>query len=321
MLFSKSVNPIFINTQSFHKYPLMPDFQSWVKAARLRTLPLALASIALGGFTAAVHPAFSLTAVVLAALTTLFLQILSNLANDYGDSKSGIDNEKRLGPIRTVQSGEIKPGEMRNAILLFAALSLLSGLALIIFGAKLSLLNSVVFLILGLAAIVAAINYTVGKNPYGYVGLGDLFVYLFFGLLGVGGTYFLATKSWDFTILLPASAMGLLSTGVLNLNNMRDLVNDKLNGKNTVAVKIGARAALIYHTFLVLLPFLLLFIYVLLTNFEPKAFAFLLLLPLFIYDLWKIANTNEASKLDPFLKKLALKTLLLTLVFGISLVL
>jgi 1,4-dihydroxy-2-naphthoate polyprenyltransferase len=299
----------------------MASLQSWVKAARLRTLPLALASIALGGFIAAVHPDFSLTAVILAAVTTLFLQILSNLANDYGDSKSGIDNEKRVGPRRTVQSGEIKPAEMKTAVILFAALSLISGLALILFGANLSLLNSFIFIALGLAAILAAIKYTVGKNPYGYAGLGDLFVYLFFGLLGVCGTYFLATKSWDFALLLPASAMGLLSTGVLNLNNMRDLVNDKLNGKNTVAVKMGARAALIYHTFLVMLPFLLLFIYVLLTHFEPKAFAFMLLMPLFILDLWKIANTKEAAKLDPFLKKLAIKTLLLTLVFGISLVL
>ncbi len=299
----------------------MASLQSWIKAARLRTLPLALSSIAMGGFIAATQAVFSLLTVVMAGLTTLFLQILSNLANDYGDAKSGIDNENRIGPKRTVQSGEISAGQMKAAVLLFSALSLLSGLSLIFFGAALPLSTSLLFVLLGLAAIVAAIKYTVGKNPYGYAGLGDLFVYLFFGLLGVGGTYYLATKSWDYSVLLPASAMGLLSTGVLNLNNMRDMANDKLSGKNTVAVKIGARASLIYHTFLVMVPFLLLFIFVILKKAEPLSFAFLLLLPLFVSDLWKIAHTTDARKLDPFLKKLAIKSLVLTLIFGISMLL
>ncbi len=296
----------------------MAGIQSWIKAARLRTLPLALASIALGGIVAGTHPDFNLKAVILAGLTTLFLQILSNLANDYGDSKSGIDNENRLGPKRTVQSGEIKAGEMKKAVVIFAGLSLLSGLALVFWAAALPLQVSFVFVLLGLAAILAAIKYTVGKNPYGYAGLGDLFVFLFFGLMGVCGTFFLATKSWSFYILLPATAMGLLSTAVLNLNNMRDVVNDRQKGKNTVAVKIGARASLLYHSFLVLLPFLLLFTFVVLTNPDIQHFAFLLMMPFFIYDLWRIAHTTDARKLDPFLKKTALKTLALTLIFGLG---
>lgn len=296
----------------------MAGIRSWIKAARLRTLPLALASIAMGGIVSGIHPDFSLSAVILAALTTLFLQILSNLANDYGDAKSGIDNENRLGPKRTVQSGEIKAGAMKKAVILFAGLSLLSGLALVFWAAALPLLAALAFVLLGLAAIMAAIKYTVGKNPYGYAGLGDLFVFLFFGLLGVCGTYFLATKSWDFFVLLPASAMGLLSTAVLNLNNMRDVVNDSQKGKNTVAVKIGARASMLYHSFLVGLPFLLLFIFVVRSRPDIQNFAFLIMLPFFIYDLWKIAHTSDACKLDPFLKKTALKTLALTAIFGLG---
>jgi 1,4-dihydroxy-2-naphthoate polyprenyltransferase len=299
----------------------MARINSWIKAARLRTLPLALASIAMGGFVAASHEEFRLTAVLLAALTTLFLQILSNLANDYGDSKSGVDNHTRVGPSRAVQSGEISARQMKSAVIFLASLSMVSGLVLIFFIAGLDIRTSFVFLLLGVLAIAAAIKYTVGKNPYGYAGLGDLFVFLFFGLLGVCGTYYLATKSLDVNIFLPASAMGLLSAGVLNLNNMRDAVSDKQFGKNTVAVKIGAKASLIYHTFLVMLPFLLLIIFNVISNKPLYAYLFLLLMPLFVVDLWQIANTRDAGKLDPFLKKLALKTLLLTLVFGISVVL
>ncbi len=296
----------------------MPGINSWVKAARLRTLPLALSSIAMGGFLAANHPRFNLTAVILAGITTLFLQILSNLANDYGDSISGVDSTNRIGPARTVQSGEISPQQMKKAVLLFVVLSLLSGLLLINYTVGISSAISIVFILLGIVSIAAAIKYTVGKNPYGYAGLGDLFVFIFFGLLGVCGTYFLATINWDSAVLMPAAAMGLLSTGVLNLNNMRDAASDKLNGKNTMAVKIGARASLIYHTFLVLFPFLLLFIYVILRYNAFQSYAFLLLLPFFVLDLWNISNITDAQKLDPFLKKLAIKTLLLTLVFGLG---
>ncbi|NOU46532.1 MAG: 1,4-dihydroxy-2-naphthoate octaprenyltransferase [Bacteroidales bacterium] len=294
----------------------MATFQSWIKAARLRTLPLALSSIAMGGFLAAAYENFNLLPVLLAGLTTLFLQILSNMANDYGDSKSGIDNQHRLGPARTVQSGEITLTEMKAAVLLFALLSFVCGLALIFLASGLNLINSLLFLFAGISAIGAAINYTVGKNPYGYAGFGDLFVFLFFGLAGVCGTYFLATKNLNFYVLLPASAMGLLSTGVLNLNNMRDMANDRANQKNTIVVKIGFRKAYIYHCLIVLLPFVLLFIYSVINFKGLPQLAFLLLLPLFILDLVKIRTTSPMERLDPFLKKLAFKTLLLTVVFG-----
>lgn len=295
----------------------MASLRSWIKAARLRTLPLALASVAMGGMVAATHARFNLKAVVMAAVTTLFLQILSNLANDYGDSRSGIDNEKRVGPKRTVQTGEISAQSMKKAVILFSVLSLFSGLLLIFWAASLSFKTSAIFVFLGLAAIIAAIKYTVGKNPYGYIGLGDLFVFLFFGLLGVGGTWFLATKSWDPLILLPATAMGLLSAGVLNLNNMRDFINDRQNGKNTLVVKIGLRAAFVYHSIIVMLPFALLGAYVFFSGANPKVFLFLILLPVFLADLVSIKNSFGGAMLDPFLRKLALKTLLLTLVFGL----
>jgi len=294
----------------------MASFKSWIKAARLRTLPLALASVAMGGLVAATHSEFNLKAVVMTAITALFLQILSNLANDLGDSRKGVDNEKRVGPRRTVQSGEISPASMKKAIVLVAFLALISGLLLIFWAASISVKTSAIFVLLGLGAIVAAIKYTVGKNPYGYVGLGDLFVFLFFGLLGVAGTWFLATQSWNWIILLPSAAMGLFSAGVLNLNNMRDIENDKRNGKNTLAVKLGLEKAFIYHCLLVLLPFVLLSVFVLLIKADARVFLFVITLPLFLVDLVRINNSFGGASLDPFLRKLALKTLLLTIVFG-----
>lgn len=297
----------------------MASFRSWIKAARLRTLPLALASVAMGGLVAATHANFNIKAVIMTGITALFLQILSNLANDLGDSRSGIDNEKRVGPKRTVQTGEISAPSMKKAIILVAVLALISGLLLIFWAASLSFKTSAIFVLLGLAAIIAAIKYTVGRNPYGYIGLGDLFVFLFFGLLGVAGTWFLATKSWDPLILLPAAAMGLFSTGVLNLNNMRDIDNDRLNGKNTLAVKLGLSTAFFYHCLLVLLPFAMLSAFVILSGANPRVFLFIITLPLFVVDLVRIKQSFGGAMLDPFLRKLAVKTLLLTLFFGILL--
>ncbi|PKP53204.1 MAG: 1,4-dihydroxy-2-naphthoate octaprenyltransferase [Bacteroidetes bacterium HGW-Bacteroidetes-1] len=294
---------------------------SWIKAARLRTLPLASASIALGGFLARLQPSFNLNAVIFAGITTLFLQILSNLANDYGDSRSGIDNKNRIGPLRTVQSGEITHRSMKSAILIVSFLALLSGIILVLWVAEIPLFSRIGFLLLGFGAIVAAIKYTVGQKPYGYRGLGDLSVFLFFGLLGVAGTFYVATNTFDLTLLLPASAMGLLSTGVLNLNNLRDFDNDKSSGKRTMVVSMGYINALKYHTLLILLPFVFLgvFSYTYLTGLWP--YTFILLLPLFVKDLVEIKKIENLAHLDPYLKKLALKTLLLTLVFGITILL
>lgn len=292
--------------------------QSWTKAARLRTLPLALASVALGAVVAAKEPSFHHAAAWLAALTTLLLQVLSNFANDLGDSSSGIDNDQRVGPRRTVQSGEISRKNMTKAVGVTAFFALLSGLWLIIGVAELSLTQIAVFLGLGLAAIAAAITYTIGKNPYGYIGLGDLFVFLFFGLLGVAGTFFVTVSDFKMDVLLPASAMGLWSTGVLNLNNMRDHANDRFSGKRTLVVKMGYHNALLYHAFLVLTPFILLLVFVAGRQASALSYLFLLGVIPFFKDLLDVFKVRNPADLDPFLKKLAIKTMLVTLVFGIT---
>jgi 1,4-dihydroxy-2-naphthoate polyprenyltransferase len=296
----------------------MASLQSWVKAARLRTLPLALSSIAMGGFVAGIESSFRLMPVIYAGITTLLLQILSNFANDYGDSKSGIDNKNRVGPARTVQTGEVTKSEMKYAVLLFAALSLICGIFLVFYVAQISTTGKLILLFLGFGAIIAAIKYTVGKRPYGYIGLGDLFVFIFFGLVAVVGTFFLATNTFTWIVLLPAAAIGMLSSGVLNLNNLRDIANDRFSGKRTLVVFLGYHNALFYHAKLVILPFFLLSWFAFQKKPELLSFSFLLLLPFFFKDLIEIFKSEGNASLDPYLKKLALKTLLLTIVFGIT---
>ena len=199
----------------------------WIKAFRLRTLPLSLSATVLGSFLGFAGDSFKWGVFIFGSLTTLFLQILSNLANDYGDAVKGTDNEGRLGPLRVTQSGLVSRQQMRWMIGIFAFLSLVSGSLLIWIGLRGGdMLGYAIFFLLGFAAIFAAIKYTIGKKPYGYVGLGDLMVFVFFGIVGVAGTYFLHTNTFHVSILLPASSVGLLSMGVLNLNNMRDHEND-----------------------------------------------------------------------------------------------
>ena len=229
-----------------------PSLSSWIKAFRLRTLPLALSSIIMGSGLAIYLGSYSWIVILLATLTTILLQILSNLANDYGDFQKGTDNDNRLGPERAVQSGEISARQMKTAVIVFAALSLLSGVWLLYASLKEQFMIALVFFVLGIAAIAAAVKYTVGKNAYGYSGLGDLFVFLFFGLTGVLGTYYLNTLSLTWDVFLPAISIGLLSTGMLNLNNMRDIENDIKSGKHTLASKLGLRKAKYYHAFLVI---------------------------------------------------------------------
>ncbi|HOI32896.1 MAG TPA: 1,4-dihydroxy-2-naphthoate octaprenyltransferase, partial [Bacteroidales bacterium] len=204
------------------------------------------------------------------------------------------------------------------ALFTFSMLALISGLIMLFYFVQLPVIETILFIVLGIAAIAAAIKYTTGKNPYGYAGLGDFFVFLFFGLVAVTGTFYLATQSWSWTVLLPAIAMGLLSTGVLNLNNIRDFTNDKLKGKRTLAVKLGVDGAIYYHTMLISLPFVALIIYNLILQANWPAYLVLLLLPLFVIDLIKIRKLKNTAALDPFLKKLALKTLLFTLIYGIG---
>ena len=299
----------------------MSKTKAWIHAFRLRTLPLALSSILMGSFAADAHDGFNWQVLVLAITTTIFLQILSNLANDYGDAVTGADNEERVGPERAIQSGAITKGEMRKAMVVFVLLSLLSGIALIYFGLQgLSLTYVAGFFALGIAAIAAAIKYTVGKNPYGYSGLGDLFVFLFFGITGVVGTYYLHTHAFSFEILLPASAMGFLSAGVLNLNNMRDRENDAKVGKRTLVVLIGAQSAKVYHTVLIVGALVVTGTYTLLNFHSLYQLLFLITVPLLAMNLKAVLTNQHPRELDPQLKKLALTTLLFSLTFGIGLI-
>ncbi|MBN1649770.1 MAG: 1,4-dihydroxy-2-naphthoate polyprenyltransferase [Bacteroidales bacterium] len=296
--------------------------QHWIHAFRLRTLPLALSSIAMGAFLAAFYNVLKWDISLLAALTTVFLQVLSNLANDYGDALKGTDNQHRVGPERAVQSGKISVMHMRRAIIVFSALSLISGIVLISHGLRgLDARVSLLFLILGLSAIASAILYTVGKKAYGYSGLGDLFVFLFFGLLAVIGTFFLNAQFLRWDIWLPAASLGFLSTGVLNLNNLRDIHNDRNSGKNTIAVRLGIESTKIYHFFLIGLGLFSALTFNLLNLKSWIALLWLIpIVPLFIIDLIKIMEIKDLKLLDPYLKKLALKTLLFVLLFGICLV-
>lgn len=256
---------------------------------------------------------------VLATATTVFLQILSNLANDYGDSKKGTDNANRVGPERAVQSGAISLREMKNGIIISSLLSLLSGIALIYIGLKdCNLAYLVLFFVLGIASIAAAIKYTLGKNPYGYAGLGDLFVFLFFGIIGVIGTYFLHTHNFELVLVLPATTIGLLSASVLNMNNMRDIKNDAESNKKTLVVKLGIRKSKTYHTMLILGAIISFTTYLIL---KESSYTFLICtipLPILILNLKKVWSFKDNRELDPELKKLALSTFLLTLLFGIS---
>jgi 1,4-dihydroxy-2-naphthoate octaprenyltransferase len=295
----------------------------WLEAFRLRTLPLALSTIIMGTFLAADAFAFRWPVFILAVTTTLFLQILSNLANDYGDHQHGADNAERVGPQRSVQSGAISATDMRAAMIVFALLALASGIALLAVSFS-DWTKILLFLGLGLAAIAAALKYTAGSNPYGYRGMGDIFVFIFFGLVGTAGTYYLYANSLladplGFLVFLPAISMGCLSTGVLNLNNMRDHVPDEKAGKITMVVRLGFAKAKQYHQILILSAFAAALLFTFAHYQSIWQFAFMLTAPIFLKHLRDVAQTQVPALLDPQLKKLALSTLLFSLLFGVGL--
>ena len=287
----------------------MATVKDWLASFRLRTLPLALSCILGGSFLAYAEGKLNTSVLIWAVITTILLQVLSNIANDYGDGVKGTDNEDRVGPTRAIQSKVITPQAMKKAMIINVVLAFLSGTILIYTALKdASLTSFFVFLGLGVFSILAAITYTVGKKAYGYSGLGDVFVFLFFGLIGVFGVYYLHIQQLDFQVVWMAFFTGLLSTAVLNMNNMRDIVNDKKSGKNTLVVKLGFEKSKWYHTFLILGGVVSLQIGF--TVWELPSIFYIAFIPsfLFLKNAFFVHTNKKQELLDPELKKLALGT-------------
>src|SRR5688572_23572802 len=294
--------------------------KAWLVAFRLRTLPLALSCILMGGFLASAAGAFQWNIFLLCITTTIFLQVLSNLANDYGDSVHGADSIERKGPSRAVQSGAISAGQMKVAVVVFVLLCLASGITLlwIAFGWDWSAI--LFFFGLGVLSILAAIAYTVGRKPYGYIGLGDLSVLIFFGLVRVMGSYYLFTKAVTWLEILPSLSCGFFSIAVLNINNIRDIDSDRKAGKFSIPVRIGRDRAIVYHWFLLISGWICAVLYTFLQYHSLWQFLFLLSLPLFLRNGQAILQ-KPSHELDPFLKQMALSTLMFVVLFGLGLIL
>ena len=303
----------------------MSKLKAWLSAARLRTLPLSISGIIVGAALGNNFNALNdLTAHIilrssifwLAILATIGFQILSNFANDYGDGIKGTD-DNREGELRVVASGLISPKQMKRAMLLTASITLVIALLLIYtaFGSN-NFLFSAIFFGLGILSVIAAIKYTVGNNAYGYSGFGDVFVFLFFGLLSVLGSYFLFTKSLEWNLLLPAITIGLSSAAVLNLNNMRDIENDAKNNKNTLVVKIGMKNAKIYHIAILIIAMLCAICYTILNYHSMVQFVYVIAFIPFLLNIKTVSLNKESRLLDAELKKLALSTFLFAILFS-----
>ena len=287
-----------------------------IKSLRLRTLPLSLAGVILGVMLAADNTDVSPWAATLIFLTTVSLQILSNLSNELGDTLSGTDTDERQGPKSALGSGELTVPDIKKLIGMFICLCIVFGLAMIqvsfgsIFKAE-----SLCLEVLGAAAIVGAMRYTLGKNPYGYRGLGDLYVFIFFGLVSVLGGYYVAARELPpLTMLLPASAIGCFSVSVLNINNIRDMKTDAVN-RVTVAIKLGMKGARIYQTILIILGWTLLLTFCTAYNFALGHFMFVITLPLYIKHLHGTWTRSERA-LDPMLPLLVISTFILSILTG-----
>ena len=292
----------------------------WWETARPKTLPLALASIFTGsalGYWA--NPqGFNGLVMALCLLTTILLQVLSNFANDYGDHQKGSDTEERIGPLRGIQKGAISPKELKWGLILMVVASFLSGSFLIGIAYE-NLSDLFAFAGLGILAIVAAITYTVGAKPYGYMGLGDISVLVFFGLLGVGGTYYLQTHSIDSHIILPAIGSGLLASAVLNINNLRDIEQDAKAGKNTLAVRLGAYKGRVYHCILLSLAALCYLAFAVATAISWTNYLFVLAMPLLAKHAIFVYRSQQPSELRPMLAQMSMISLLINILFSLGL--
>jgi len=297
----------------------MGNIKPWISAFRLRTLPLSVSGIIAGSCMAYYNGFFNTSIFVFAILTTISLQVLSNLANDYGDGIKGTDNENRIGPVRAIQSGNITPEQMFAAIKINILVVILIVFLLIYsaFGTH-HFLYSLLFFVLALLCIYAAIRYTVGTTAYGYRALGDIMVFLFFGFISVIGTYFLFTRQLDHILIFPACIIGLLSAGVLNLNNMRDIESDRASNKITLAVKLGLDKAKVYHVSLIISAIILSLLFGVLYYRSFSNLIFMLVFIPLVRHAVKVFKTKEPGLLDPQLKVLALSTFALAFLLGIG---
>lgn len=305
--------------------------KDWIQAARLRTLPLSLSGIIMGAFIAKWRlygegGIWDWKIFALALVVTLLYQVLSNYANDYGDGVKGTDAKRATeAESRAVASGKITAKQMRNAVILFSILSFLATIALLYVAFFPKYMNEFyIFIGLGVACILAAIGYTVGKKPYGYMGLGDLFVFVFFGLVSVCGSYFLFTKTFSWDMLLPGAAVGMMSMAVLNLNNMRDIESDKLSGKNSFALRIGFKNAMIYEMVLLNLPLIFILMFFGINGFFQTQNYYVFIVMILMLPLMKvrrqIMTIKNPKELDPFLKQVGLLTFAMAVLtaFGLN---
>ena len=296
----------------------MSKISAWLNAARLRTLPLSVSGIIVGTALAGFYEKNNDLVFVLALFTTIGFQVTSNFANDYGDGIKGTDNDDRVGPKRALQSGLLSRKELKTGILISVIISVILVCAVLYFSFGLDHIEYfILFGVLGSLSIWAAIKYTVGESAYGYRGLGDIFVFLFFGLLAVSGSLFLYTKFITSIAWLPAIAVGALSTGVLNLNNLRDYESDKKANKNTMIVKMGFENGKKYHASLLALAFMSMLFFIILSFESWYQFAPLLAFVPILIHLIKVTRIKVPALLDPELKKLALSTFLMSILFYI----
>ncbi|MEA1849420.1 1,4-dihydroxy-2-naphthoate octaprenyltransferase [Chryseobacterium sp. MHB01] len=302
----------------------------WIKAARLRTLPLSLSGIIMGAFIARWRlygegGIWDWRIFALALLVTLLYQVLSNYANDYGDGVKGTDAKRVTeAEARAVASGRITAKQMKNAVILLSILSFVATVGLLYIAFIPDYMNEFyIFIGLGVASILAAIGYTIGKKPYGYMGLGDIFVFIFFGLVSVCGSYFLFTKSFSWDMLLPGTAIGMMSMAVLNLNNMRDIESDKLSGKNSLALRLGFKNAMIYEMILLQLPLILMLMFLAVNGFFQTQNYYVFIVMILMLPLMKIRRQIMAVKnpreLDPFLKQVGIMTFMMAVLTALGL--
>jgi 1,4-dihydroxy-2-naphthoate octaprenyltransferase len=297
---------------------VLDKLKVWIRAARIRTLPLSLSGIVVGNALSVQDSNFSWTLFCLMLLTATSFQIVSNLANDYGDGVKGTDNSNRVGPKRVLQQGLLTPQALKKGMVWGSIIALFLAITLIAFTfGKESWFYFLIFILLAILSIWAAISYTVGENAYGYRGFGDLFVFLFFGFVSVLGAYFLQRKQFSSAAISLAFVLGFLSVAVLNLNNMRDRENDEAVGKRTLAVILGTSGARYYHFFLILSSCILLIIFFIKQPLSFNYLPLLALIPLF-FHLVKVVTHKVPKALDPELKKVALTTFLLSILIFIS---